>query len=109
MINLEQLRQIDLRVGRVIAAERVEGSEKLLKLQVDLGEEAGPRQILSGVAKWYAPEDMVGVQVVAVANLEPRMIMGLESLGMLLAANREDGAAVLLTALSDVPAGAKIT
>jgi methionyl-tRNA synthetase len=109
MINLEQLRQIDLRVGRVIAAERVEGSEKLLKLQVDLGEEAGPRQILSGVAKWYAPEDMVGVQVVAVANLEPRMIMGLESQGMLLAANREDGAAVLLTALSDVPAGSKIT
>jgi methionine--tRNA ligase beta chain len=109
MINLEVLQRVDLCVGTVVEAERVEGSEKLLKLKIDLAEEAGPRQILSGIAKWYAPEDMVGKQVVVVANLEPRMMMGLESQGMLLAAHGEDGSAVLLTAIGDVPKGAKIT
>ena len=87
----------------------MEGSEKLLKLKVDVGEEAGPRQILSGIAKWYAPEDMVGKQVVVSANLEPRSMMGFESQGMLLAAHGEDGSAVLLTATGEVPPGAKIT
>jgi len=106
---MDEFQKVDLRVGTVLEAERVDGSEKLLKLKVDLGEEAGPRQILSGIAKWYAPEDMAGKQVVVVANLEPRMMMGFESNGMLLAAHGTDGSAVLLTALSEVPGGAKVT
>jgi methionine--tRNA ligase beta chain len=109
MINLDELQKIDLRVGTVTDAERVEGSEKLLKLKVDVGDDGGPRQILSGVAKWYAPEDMVGKQVVVVLNLEPRTMMGLESQGMLLAARGEDGSAVLLTPMGGVPKGSKIT
>ena len=86
----------------------MEGSEKLLKLQVDIGEPA-PRQILSGIAKWYAPEDLAGKSVVVIANLEPRMMMGMESNGMLLAAHGEDGAAVIIRPVSEVPPGAKIS
>ena len=108
MITIDDLQKIDLRVGKILSAERVEGSEKLLKLSVDMGEEA-PRQILSGIAKWYAPEDLAGKQVVVVANLEPRQMMGLESQGMLLAGHDEDGGAVLLTAMGNVPGGSKIT
>ena len=108
MISIDDLQKVDLRVGKILTAERIEGSEKLLKLSVDLGEEA-PRQILSGIAKWYSPEDVVGKQVVVVVNLEPRQMMGLTSQGMLLAGHGEDGAAVLLTAMGEVPGGAKIT
>jgi methionyl-tRNA synthetase len=108
MIALDELQKVDLRVGKIMTAERVPGSEKLLKLSVELGE-AAPRQVISGIAQWYAPEVLVGRQVVMAANLEPRTIMDLESQGMLLAAHREDGSAVLLTALEEVPSGAKIT
>jgi methionyl-tRNA synthetase len=105
-MTLDEFKNCDLRVGKIISAERVEGSEKLLRLQVDLGE---PRQILSGIAKAYAPEDLVGKQVVIIANLEPRMMMGFESQGMLLAASGEDGKPVILTLGEDVPAGTRIT
>jgi methionyl-tRNA synthetase len=86
----------------------VEGSEKLLKLQVDIAEPE-PRQILSGIAKAYAPEDLVGKSVVIIANLEPRMMMGMESNGMLLAAHGEGGTPVIIQPVSDVPPGAKIS
>ena len=105
MINYEQFQQTELRAATILAAERVEGSEKLLRLRVSLGEEE--RQILAGIGKRYAPEDMVGRQIVIVANLEPRMIMGLESQGMLLAADSPDGP-VLLMPDRKVPSGAKI-
>ena len=95
-MTLDEFKQSDLRVGKVISAEPVEGSEKLLKLAVDLGE-SEPRQIVSGIAKAYAPEDFVGKQVVIIANLDPRMMMGLESRGMLLAASGADGKPVVLT------------
>lgn len=104
-MTLEDFQKADLRIGKIIAAERVEGSEKLLKLQVDLGE---PRQILSGIAKWYTPEDLVGKNVLIIANLEPRMMMGFESQGMLLAAHGEDNSAVILMPASDVPPGSKV-
>jgi methionine--tRNA ligase beta chain len=84
MINFDDFAKIEMRVGKIISAEPIEGSEKLLKLQVDFGEEA--RQILSGIAKWYTPEELVNKSAVFVTNLEPRMMMGLESQGMLLAA-----------------------
>jgi methionyl-tRNA synthetase len=107
-MTIDEFQKSDLRVGTIVAAERVEGSEKLLKLQVEIGEPA-PRQILSGIAKAYAPEDILGKSVVIIANLDPRMMMGMESQGMLLAAHGEDGSPVLFSPISDVPAGAKIS
>jgi methionyl-tRNA synthetase len=77
---------VDLRVGRVVQAERVPKSDKLLRLQVDLGEAGGPRQVVAGIGQSYAPEALVGKSVVIVANLAPARIMGVESRGMLLAA-----------------------
>jgi methionyl-tRNA synthetase len=87
-INIEDFAKVELKVGTVLEAEQIEGSDKLLKLKVDLGEET-PRQILSGIKQWYQPEDVVGKQFVFVANLEPRMMMGLESQGMILCAGGE--------------------
>lgn len=94
MISYEEFAKIELKVATVTAAERVEGSEKLLKLQIDLGSEV--RQIISGIAKSYSPEQLIGKQVVVITNLEPRMIMSLESNGMLLAASDDSGPVVLM-------------
>ena len=105
MINYEQFSQTELCVAAILGAERVKGSEKLLCLQVSLGEEK--RQIVAGIGKKYAPEALVGTQIIIVANLEPRMLMGLESQGMLLAADSPDGP-ILLRPDTDAPAGAKI-
>lgn len=107
MINYEHFSAMDLRVATITAAERVEGSEKLLKLQLDLGE-LGPRQIVAGVGKAYTPEEVVGTQIVIVANLEPRMLMGQESNGMLLAARDDAEVPVLLRPQRPVPPGSKI-
>lgn len=110
MINYDDFSKVELKVGTVIEAEDVEGSEKLIKLKVDLGEDppaGGPRQILAGVKQWYQPKDFVGKQVVVVVNLEPREMMGLESQGMMLAADSQDGP-VFLKPSKKVPAGTKI-
>jgi methionyl-tRNA synthetase len=107
-VTIDEFKNVDLRVGKIISAEQVEGSEKLLKLQVDVGE-ATPRQILSGIAKSYASENMVGKQVVLVANLEPRTLMGMESQGMLLAAHGEGGVPIILTIDGTVPPGSSIS
>lgn len=84
----------------------MEGSEKLIKLKVDLGEE-DTRQILAGVKQWYKPEDFAGKQVIVVANLEPRKMMGMESQGMMLAADSEDGP-IFLTLPKKVAPGTKV-
>ena len=107
-MTIEEFQNADLRIGKIVAAEPVEGSEKLLKLQVDLGEPI-PRQILSGIARHYRPEVIMGKHVVIIANLEPRMMMGHESQGMLLAAHGTDEAPVLLLPDGNVPPGAKIS
>lgn len=106
MISFDDFLKVELKVGTVMDAEDVEGSEKLIKLKVDLGEEE-PRQILAGVRKWYSLKDLVGKQVVIVANLEPRKMMGLESEGMILAADSEDGP-IFLTVFKHVAPGIKI-
>lgn len=111
-ITIDVLKQIDIRIGKIISAEPIEGSEKLLKLQVDFGPSASSglneiRQILSGIAKFYTPEELIGKQCPFIINLEPRKMMGLESQGMLLATG-VDGSAVLLHPDKDVPEGAKI-
>ncbi|MFH1170622.1 MAG: methionine--tRNA ligase [Candidatus Vogelbacteria bacterium] len=94
MITYDEFKKVELKVGEVKEASRVEGSEKLLKLTVEIGEPA-PRQIIAGIGKVYEPETLVGKQIVIVANLESRMIMGLESQGMVLAADGADGPVVL--------------
>jgi methionyl-tRNA synthetase len=104
-ISIEDFKKVALRVGTVLAAERVPKSTKLLKLQVDIGTEQ--RQIVAGIGTTYAPEDMVGKRVVIVANLKPAKLMGVESQGMVLAAGDQEVSA-LLTTTEDVPPGSKI-
>jgi len=96
---------LDLRVGKIIEAERVEGADKLLKLKVDLGKEE--RQLVAGIAKFYQPENLIGRELIVVANLEPKTLMGIESQGMLLAASVE-GRPVILEPDEEVPPGTKI-
>jgi methionyl-tRNA synthetase len=106
-IGIEDFAKVELRVGVVKSAERIQGADKLLKLLVDIGDEV--RQVLAGIALSYAPEELVGRKVVIVANLAPRKMRGLESNGMLLAASvGPDGKPVLCTFAEDVPAGAKV-
>ncbi len=105
-ISFEQFAAIQLRCGLILAAERVAGASKLLKLQVDLGEGA-PRTIASGIAEAFAPEALVGRRVVVVANLAPRTLRGIESRGMLRATG--EGASVRLVSVADgVPPGAEV-
>ncbi len=96
LIDIAHFTTVELRIGNVIACEALPKSEKLLKLRVDLGEPAGPRQVLAGIAKAYTPEELVGTQVVIVANLKPAKLMGQESQGMVLAATDADGRPILL-------------
>ncbi|MEK9161550.1 MAG: methionine--tRNA ligase, partial [Patescibacteria group bacterium] len=85
MINFNDFQKIEISVGEVLSVEKIENSEKLLKLSVDFGEEK-PRQVISGIAKTFKqPEKLVGKQFLFVTNLEPRSIMGLESQAMILA------------------------
>ncbi|HUF10785.1 MAG TPA: methionine--tRNA ligase subunit beta [Rhodothermales bacterium] len=98
-IDFDSFAKLDLRVATVISAERVEGTDKLLRLMVDLGFER--RQILAGLAMHLKPEDLISRRVVIVANLKPRKIRGLESMGMLLAAETPDGKLVPLSAEAD--------
>ena len=104
-ISIEDFKRVDLRVGLVKSAERVPGSEKLIKLMVDLGE-LGERQLIAGLAKWYKPEDFIGKYIVVVANLKPKRLMGLESQGMLLATNTDPP--VLVIAEKPVKPGSKL-
>ncbi|MBR4538325.1 MAG: methionine--tRNA ligase [Clostridia bacterium] len=109
-IGFEDFEKIKLRVARVISCERVEKSEKLLKFRLSLGDEE--RTVLSGIAKFHNPEDLVGQKLILLANLAPRKIMGIESQGMLLSAVKvnEDGSETLrlLTADPIMPDGAEI-
>lgn len=106
MINYEDFAKLELKIGTILEAGDIEGSEKLIKLKVDLGEEI-PRQVLAGVKQWYKADDLVGKQVVVVANLEPRIMMGFESSGMLLAADSENDP-VFLTVSKEVLPGTKV-
>lgn len=121
MISYEQFKQSDLRVARIIEAARIEGSDKLLKLKVELGckepghqgacmpEHAEFRQIIAGIGKAYEPETIIGKQITIITNLEPRMLMGIESQGMVLAAHGSDGKPVLLVPEKEVPQGSTIS
>jgi methionyl-tRNA synthetase len=105
MITIDQFMQTELKVGTVTAAERVPKSEKLLKVTVDLGSET--RTVVAGIGKNHAPEDLLGKQVVVVANLQPAKLMGVESQGMVLAAS-DEGLAILLHPANPVPNGTRV-
>lgn len=106
-ITIDDFKKLDLRIGRVESAERVEGTDKLLKLSVDLGE-AERRTIISGIATHVEPASIIGQNFVFVANLEPRAIRGVESNGMVLAASDEEGHFSLVAPQHDVPPGTKL-
>lgn len=108
VIDIDRFFETELRVATVVAAEPLPKSNKLLRLTVDLGDEAGgQRTVVAGIAKAYAAEELVGKQVVVVANLQPAKLMGVESQGMVLAAS-EDGTPVLLHPARPVPAGTRV-
>jgi methionyl-tRNA synthetase len=107
-ITIDDFAKVELRVGQVLVAERIPKADKLLRLEVDVGE-AAPRQILAGIAQYYAPETLIGRKIVVVTNLAPRKLRGLESNGMLLAASvGEQGRPVIATFAEDVPNGARL-
>jgi methionyl-tRNA synthetase len=105
LIGIEDFAKVQLRVGKIIAAERVEKSEKLVKLKVDIGTET--RQVVAGIGKSYAPEQLLDKSIVIVANLKPAKLMGVESQGMLLAASAGDLLSVV-TPDREIKPGAKV-
>jgi methionyl-tRNA synthetase len=94
LITIDQFFQTSLKIGTVIDAQEVPKSSKLLRLQVDLGEEV-PRQIVAGIKEYYSAQSLVGTQVCVVANLKPAKLMGLLSEGMLLAAKDAEGLSLI--------------
>lgn len=107
VISVDDFAKCDVRVGTVLECSKVEKSEKLLKFLIDLGSEK--RQILSGIAKHYSPEELIRKQVIVLVNLPSRKIMGLESNGMILTAfNAEKDELKLLTPINAIGAGSEI-
>ncbi len=105
-ISYEEFAKLDIRVAKVVKAEEVEGSKKLIKLELDVGE-LGKRQILAGLKQWYKPEDLEGKLIIILANLKPKKMMGMESQGMLLAAEK-DRDVVILVPEKPIEPGAKV-
>src|SRR5258708_29766585 len=106
-VTIDDFSKLDIRIGKVTAAEKMEKSNKLLKLTVNSGLDT--RIILSGIAQYYTAEEMVGKQVVFIANLAPRKMMGLESQGMILSAEDGQGKLKLLKTEGDVGPGAGVS
>jgi len=108
LVSYDEFRRLDIRIAKIVSAERIEGATKLLKLTVDAGEER-PRTVVAGIAEHYRPEELAGRSIVLLANLQPAKIRGVESQGMLLAAD-VDGRAILLQpdAPCEVPAGSAV-
>lgn len=108
MINFNEFQRVEIKVGAILTAEKVKGSEKLVKFSVDFGEEK-PRQVVSGIAKTFtAPEKLIGKQFLFATNLEPREIMGLQSQAMILAATIQKKSGeeiVLMKPAKKVPPG----
>lgn len=103
LITMDDFLKTELRVAEILTAEKIEKSEKLIKLTVSLGEEI--RTVVSGIAKYYKPEELVGKHVIFVANLKPAKLMGIESQGMVLAASKDND---LVLPFVDMPAGSRV-
>jgi len=106
MLTIDEFSRVDLRVATVLSAEPHPNADRLLVLKIDLGDEQ--RQLVAGIRKHYAPEDLVGKRIVVVANLQPATLRGIESQGMLLAASDEEGRLSLVTPEMPVGTGAKV-
>lgn len=106
MITYEDFAKLEIKIGKIIACEKVENTDKLLKLTVDINEEQ-PRTIVSGIAEWYQPEDLIGKFCPFLVNLEPRKLRGIDSQGMILAADT-DGSAVLLHPDKEIQPGTNV-
>ena len=104
-ITIDDFKKMDMCVAKIICAEKVNKSDKLLKVTVDIGGES--RQVVAGIAKEYDHDELVGKEVVLLANMAPVKLMGIESRGMILAADN-DGRPVVLTPSKDVPVGTKV-
>ncbi len=108
MITIDDFAKIELRVGKIIAIEKVPETDKLLKLTVEMGEEK-PRQIISGISGYFPdPQVLVGVKCAFCTNLEPRTIKGLESQGMIMAVSTPEGQFSLLKVSEDIPEGTRV-
>jgi len=111
IISFEDFKKLEIRIGKITGAERVEGSDKLLKLEVDFGQnesgQATRRQIIAGIGKIYAPEQLLGKECPFAYNLEPKELKGLQSQGMILCPSEENGP-VLLHPDKEVPPGSVI-
>lgn len=105
-ISYDDFAKLDIRIGTVLAVEKIENADKLLKCTIDFGE-LGTRTIVSGIAEWKTAEDLVGKQLPYIVNLAPRMLRGVESQGMLIAASDDLGVA-LITPEREVPRGTKL-
>ena len=105
IIDINEFAKLDLRIGKIKNAERVEGSKKLIKLEVDVGDET--RQLVAGIAEEYTPESLIGKLVPMLANLKPVKLMGVESQGMILAVD-VNGKPILLHPDREVPAGSRV-
>ena len=106
-VSFDDFSKMDIRVGKVVKAERVEKSKKLLKLQVDTGIDV--RTVMSGIAEYFSPEEVMGKQVTILVNLAPRKIMGVESQGMILMASNKDGSLKLLGAYGETEPGSTVS
>lgn len=105
-ITIEDFQKVDLRIGKILKAEKIENADKLLKILVDLGNEK--RTLVAGIAKSYSPEELINKNIVVLTNLKSKTIRGIESKGMVLAAIDKNENPILLTTDRDVEAGAKI-
>ena len=106
-IKFDDFKKIDLRTGKILEVEEIEGADKLYLLTVDIGDEI--RKLVAGIKPWYEKEQLIGKTIIVVANLEPKKIRGIESKGMLLATLFDNKLSILTTDKEDVPAGSKIT
>lgn len=106
MYDVEEFWKFDLRVGKIVGAERVPGSRKLIRLDVDFGDES--RVVVTGIADQVSPEQLLGKKMIFVLNLKPKKVMGVESQGMLLLAEEESGRIHLIEVPDEVPQGTKV-
>jgi methionyl-tRNA synthetase len=105
MVDISEFAKLDLRIGKIENAEKVEGSKKLIKLEIDVGNEM--RQLVAGIAEEYNPEDLIGRLVPVLVNLKPAKLMGVESRGMIVAVD-VNGRPILLHPDKEVPAGSRV-
>ena len=105
MITFDDFKKLDIRVGKILSAEKVSGTDKLMKLEVDFGLEK--RQLVAGIAEFFEPDNLIGKEIPVLLNLEPRSFKGIESQGMILAID-VDGKPVLLHPEREVPSGSVI-